>query len=62
MTAGARLVIMQARDCVEPKQTAKIGSRTICRTTEALFECGFNVAGKTELFETRHESLSEGIL
>jgi hypothetical protein len=44
---------MQARDCVETKPTAKIGSRTICRTIKALFECGFNVVGKTQLFEPR---------
>ena len=54
MAAGAGVVIIQPGDGIKPKQTAKIGSRRICRTTEALFECSFNVAGKTELFKPRH--------
>src|SRR5689334_21347219 len=53
MAAGTGVVIMQARDCVEPKQTAKIGSRRIGRTTEALFERGFDVPGETQFLESR---------
>src|SRR5262245_43447826 len=49
MTAAARIVIIQSRNCIEPQQPPDVGKLAVDGTSEARFKRRLNPSGKTRV-------------